>query len=253
MNILITGGNGRLGREVATFLLEQGHFVKSMGRKPIDFEVQNYSWALGMSPNPMALKNTDFILHLAWNRQDKSNNSFHLNLGGSMKVFEAADLAGIKVFNFSSISAANPISIYGRTKRLVEIENSKGVNLRIAKVECNRNFQLTMKSEKRYRGLILLPLPGNLRVHVISLDSFLKEIQKFINGEFSPGTYTLPSQSYEISDYFKKFYGVNSFTAPHSLFELLFKFSRVSRTRTGFLMYDRWISLKSSSMVGLKS
>jgi hypothetical protein len=243
LNILLTGATGQLGNAIADFLSNQGFSIRTMGRKQTKIDFDNYAWTLGMYPDPNAFLNIDYIIHLAWVTNERGNQSSHLNIGGSAKVFEAARLAGIKVINISSLSAVNPISIYGATKLSVEKMNSDGINLRIAKVEF-LNTSLEFGFFRRIiRSLIFVPIPPEVRVFVAEIDDVFVEILTILSSNFVPKTYSLPNEPYDLNNYLKKYYGLNSFLVPRKLLDVFFMLCKKSHTRLGELVHDRWISL----------
>lgn len=247
MNVLVTGATGQLGLKVTNFLLESGINVKTLGRKEFNNVTPNYSWSLGMSPNPEALMGIDCILHFAWNTTDRGVYDLHLNVGGSNKIIEAAVLSKIRLINFSSFSALNPISGYGLAKQAVEESNSLGLNLRIAKLEL-RSFKKAPKTlESFLKKFLYVPVPRDLAINVIEIDQFLNEISNYINQSTSLGTHTLPYESYRFSEYLKKYHGLKSFYFPKRIISLFFYCCKVTHTRRGKLLYDRWLSLVSTN------
>jgi hypothetical protein len=246
MDILLTGASGQLGRELTDFLLGTGNRITTLGRRAIDGEIRNYAWSLGMSPNPQAFTNVDCILHLAWSTIDRGDYDFHLNVGGSAKIVNVSKLSGIKLINFSSLSALNPSSSYGKAKELVERTNSNGVNLRIAKIEKVFIMKDVSFFNKLWREIIFIPIPIGLSIQVTEIDHMLEEIEKYIKGDWDPGVYTLSYESYGIGEYLKKYHGLRSFPIPKSVVGFFFSCCKFSRTRKGKILYDRWISMVST-------
>jgi nucleoside-diphosphate-sugar epimerase len=249
MNVLLTGGTGQLGLAVANFLLSQGFGVKTLGREPINELIQNYSWSLGMSPNPKALADIDCILHFAWITGDRKQSNAHLNIGGSEKIFEAASLAKIRVFNISSLSAANPVSIYGKSKLAVEKLNFHGINLRIAKVQTPLFTKENSKMKRAFNSFIILPVARDVKIYVTEINQMLDEILYFITTEYGAGTYELQYESYLMKDYLRKYFRLRSIQVPRILLELVFSCLKLTRLSKAQLLHDRWISLTSTDNV----
>ena len=246
MNVLVTGASGQLGRKITNGLRENGVGIITLGRKALDSETPNYSWSLGMSPNPQAFEGIGCVLHLAWSTSDRGNKDFHINVGGSSKIIEASILLGIKTINFSSLSALNPSSSYGKAKKIIEEINESGLNLRIAKFEESffvNDHQIVMKI---LRKLALIPIPSGLTTQVIEIDQLLREIVKYTKESSSPGIYTLPYETYEFGEYLRKYHGLRSFYVPKKLVGTFFAFCKFTRTPQGNLLYDRWVSLIST-------
>jgi dTDP-4-dehydrorhamnose reductase len=246
MKVLITGGSGKLGSELANHLSSQGICVSTLGRRSLSSQFRNYSWSLGMTPRPDAFLEVDCLVHLAWATKDRGLLDFHINVGGSRRLFEFAEIVGVKTINLSSLSTLNPNSMYGKAKESVEQSNSKGINLRVAKIEFPTEFEDFSSVEKVVRKLIALPVPKDLNVHVVEIGSVLEEITHYVKGDFKPGTYTFASEKYDLSQYLKKYHGLKSFPIPTYFIKSFFAFCKFSRTRKGRVLHDRWASLVST-------
>ena len=246
MKVLITGGSGNLGTELANHLSNQGIFVATLGRRVLNSKIPNYSWSLGMTPKPDAFVGVDCLVHLAWATKGRGLFDFHINVGGSRQLFEFAGMVGVKTINLSSLSTLNPNSMYGKAKESVERSNLNGVNLRIAKIENPTEFAGLSSVEKLVRRFIVLPVPSDLSVQVVEIDRVLEEITTYIKRDLNPGTYTVPSESYVFSHYLKKYYGLKSFPIPIGLINSFFAFCKFSRTEKGRVLHDRWASLVST-------
>jgi dTDP-4-dehydrorhamnose reductase len=246
MKVLITGGSGKLGSELANHLSSQGICVATLGRRSLSSEFRNYSWSLGMTPRPDAFFGVDCLVHLAWATNDRGLFDFHINVGGSRQLFEFAEIVGVKTINLSSLSTMNPNSMYGKAKESVEQSNLNGINLRVAKIEFPTEFVELSSIKKVARKLIVLPVPKDLSVHVVEIGRVLEEITYYIKGDFNPGTYTFASEKYDLSHYLKKYHGLKSFPIPMYLIKSFFTFCKFSRTRKGSVLHDRWASLLST-------
>jgi hypothetical protein len=246
VKVLITGGSGKLGSELVNHLSTQGISVVTLGRRVVNSKTQNYSWSLGMTPKPEAFVGVDCLVHLAWATKDRGLFDFHINTGGSERLFEFANIVGVKTINLSSLSTLNPISMYGRGKESVERSNLNGINLRIAKIEKPTEFAELSSVEKFMRRLIFIPVPTDLCVEVVEIGQVLEEITHYVKGDLEPGTYTVPSESYVLSDYLKKYHGLKSFPLPTCLFNGFFALCKFSRTQNGSVLHDRWASLVST-------
>jgi dTDP-4-dehydrorhamnose reductase len=246
MKVLLTGASGKLGKRIESHLLSSDISVSALGRVGPNSNVKKYSWALGMSINPAVLHDVDCILHLAWSTTDRGNHDYHLNVGGSSKIIEAAVMSGTKIINFSSFSAINPISKYGEAKKSVEEANPRGLNLRIAKVEYPFTFGQRGLKARVWQGLIRVPIPKDVRVPVIEIDELLDEIMQFINSDLKSGTYTLPYKEYGLDSYLLNYHGLRSFMVPKILVGKFFQFCSLTSTRQGKLFYDRWLSMVST-------
>jgi hypothetical protein len=246
MKVLITGASGKLGSELTNYMASKGIHVTTLGRRNLNSKFENFPWSLGMSPKPEAFIDVDCLIHLAWATSDRGSFDFHINVGGSRKLLELSNAMGVKIINVSSLSTLNPVSMYGKAKESVELSNSFGINLRVAKIE-NINFLENLSLlQNLIRKFIVIPVPGDLSVQVTELDKFLEEILGYVEGNQNPGVYTLPYKSYSLGDYLTRYYGLKSFCIPISLVNYFFTSCNYSRTQMGKFLHDRWISLCST-------
>jgi hypothetical protein len=246
MKVLLTGASGRLGNKLISYLSNNGIEVRTLGRHTANSEFENYSWSLGMSPNPQSFVGVDCIIHLAWSTKDRGNYDFHINVGGSSKIIESSILSKVKIINISSLSVLNPVSNYGKAKKSIEEINCGGINLRIAKLEEPFLINGTSLINRILRQFIFIPVPSGLSVQVTEIDQILEEIGNFVSEDFFPDSYTLKYETYKLDKYLKKYYGLRSFVVPKILVDVFFNCCNSSRTRTGRLLYDRWVSLVST-------
>lgn len=249
MKVLFTGASGRLGNKIVSYLSDNEIEVRTLGRNTTNSDFENYSWALGMSPNPQSLVGVDCIIHLAWSTTDRGDYDFHINVGGSSKIIESSVLSKVKIINISSLSVLNPISNYGKAKKSIEEINREGINLRIAKLEEPFLINSTNFINRILRQFIFIPIPRGLSVQVAEIDQILGEIGNFVREDSIPGIYTLPYESYKLDEYLKKYYGLRSYKVPKILIDIFFNCCNSSRTRIGHLLYDRWVSLVSTDQV----
>lgn len=146
MKALITGGNGFIGSHLIERLLNHGYQVKCLVRKtsnlrwirdlPIEFVIGDITDISSLLP---IVFDIDYIYHLSGVlRANKESDFFHVNHEGTKNLLEACRQKNpsIKRFIYVSTQAAagpgtdaiplteedfpNPISIYGKSKRLAE-------------------------------------------------------------------------------------------------------------------------------------
>lgn len=134
---LITGGAGFIGSNIAEKLVREGHFVRVLD----DFSTgkeENLDFSRGLSPDRFELmrgdirdreiclkacEGTDYVLHQAALRSVprslKEPESYNdVNIGGILKMLQAASLKKVKRFVFASSS-----SVYGDVDRFPERED----------------------------------------------------------------------------------------------------------------------------------
>ncbi len=78
MNVTITGATGFLGRRLGASLIQNGHRVWALGRKPLEGSVRFSKWNADAEPPEESLAQADAVIHLAgepvaqrWNAEVK--------------------------------------------------------------------------------------------------------------------------------------------------------------------------------------
>ncbi len=126
----ITGGGGRVGRSLATALLDKGYGVRALSHEK-DFV---YNMPVGVVPyvadlttNRKALdeacKDADIVFHLAAIVSEYKvpmSRLIEVNVDGTEKVLEACRRNGVKKFVFTST-----VDVYGNSRKDVLTENSR--------------------------------------------------------------------------------------------------------------------------------
>jgi len=135
-SVLITGGTGSLGREMATYLLNETKVrrVVIYSRDELkQHDLRNYfgndsrlRWFLGdvrdLDRLKRALHNVDYVIHAAALKQVDSGEYnpmefIKTNVLGSQNLIDAAIDAGVKkIVALSTDKASSPINLYGATK-----------------------------------------------------------------------------------------------------------------------------------------
>ncbi len=124
--IVVTGGNGGLGRELVQQLVAEGHAVRVMSRQPAPHASAPYEWAqadlrtgAGLAA---ALAGADTVIHAA---SSPSTQTQDVDVDGTQRLIEAARAAGVGHLLYVSIVGIERIPMaYYRSKlaaeRLVE-------------------------------------------------------------------------------------------------------------------------------------
>lgn len=126
MPILVIGGMGFLGSKVTTFLIEQGEEVIVMGRSPTLHRLRNVAnkvkivegdkTNIGQIIEMIKIHHVEKIIDASGELEAESErapyNASKLNILGTLNIFEAARIMGIKRVVWSS-----SIAIYGDKKR----------------------------------------------------------------------------------------------------------------------------------------
>ena len=120
--IIVTGGNGGLGRELVQQLVAQGHAVRVMSRQPGPSASTPYEWAqadlrtgAGLAA---ALAGADTVIHAA---SSPSAQTQDVDVDGTQRLIEAARTAGVGHLLYVSIVGIERIPMaYYRSKLAAE-------------------------------------------------------------------------------------------------------------------------------------
>jgi hypothetical protein len=168
MRIGITGANGRLGRGILNHL-RQHHEVTTFGRGDSE-----HFWTLGIIPPQSQLKDLDVFIHLAWSLRDRAGD-YHLNVGGTLLLAQAAEAAQIP-FLFVSSLAVTSNSAYGKSKAEAELAvlDCSGMVIRVGLVPELNRYELAKKTK--------LSVYPNFKhkIHVTSMEVLCQAIDKWI-------------------------------------------------------------------------
>jgi len=125
--IALTGGTGFLGGHVLDSLLEAGHKVKALTRRPLSARA-GVTWVDGSLTEPESLEQlcagTDALINSAGLTKALNRDGFFdINVKATKNVFDAAEKAGVKhVLHISSLAAREPrLSHYGASKAGTEL------------------------------------------------------------------------------------------------------------------------------------
>jgi len=127
--VLVTGGSGYIGTQVCVDLVAHGYNVVNIDHKKKDIEgVTQYPFDIDnhQTKGILQLVKPDVIIHLAAYHSvpesfDNPGAYYYNNVANTINLLNSAVEAGCKQFIFSSSSTVyNPVSPYGRSKRMVE-------------------------------------------------------------------------------------------------------------------------------------
>ncbi len=165
----MTGASGRIGRLLVEHL-SLTHEVITFGRSNSD-----YLWTLGIIPTESQLKDINLIIHLGWSLRDRSAD-FHLNVGGTLLLAQAAHKSKIPFLFISSVAAAST-SEYGKSKAEAEILvlDCLGTVVRIGLVPQSNRYE---ESRKRY--LTFYP-NFKFKIQTTSIGLLYKTIDEWIS------------------------------------------------------------------------
>lgn len=247
MRILISGAGGQIGSSLISDLLRDNFEIYTLGRTEIESTHKHFNWTLGMSPSSESLEGVDWIVHLAWDSSARESGNYHLNIGGTKLLLEAARLAKVPVVIVSSYSCFNPISGYGKTKLDIEELNQHGINLRVGKIV--NKYSVLNTSQKNFRFYPLIPSPKNVNVHVAFLDELLVYLRNLLKSIQAPQTIVFPSHTYSFKAYLREFYGLKSFEISNTIFDWSVRILEKTRIPLVKRVADQWKSVYSTSRV----
>jgi nucleoside-diphosphate-sugar epimerase len=124
LRIAVTGASGYVGSQLVTKLKSQGHYIVALGRKPTGIADIHIPFSLDENNEKISLQKIDTLIHCAYDFKPTDYASIHkINFSGTIKLFEQAQIDGVKNIIFISTTSAfdGTISNYGRVK--YEIEN----------------------------------------------------------------------------------------------------------------------------------
>ncbi len=129
--VLVTGGTGRLGRELVPACLRRGWTVRVMSRQPpqamgpgVERATADLSAAAGVNA---AVEGVDVVLHLA-SLPYRGRRTDAVDIEGTQRLLEAAARAGVRHFVYTSIVGVDTIPWpYFRKKLAAEERVRRGL------------------------------------------------------------------------------------------------------------------------------
>jgi UDP-glucose 4-epimerase len=119
MRILVTGGNGSLGREIVPALLARGHHVVALDKALEALQAHSHP-RLELVPGAVedavavgkATRGAEAIIHLAWSFSDDPQVLLEQDLRGHLLLLEAARTQAVRHFIYTSTAV-----VYGKPVR----------------------------------------------------------------------------------------------------------------------------------------
>ena len=110
MQVLVVGGTGTLGRQIARRALDQGHDVRCMVRTPRKASFLQ-EWGVELTRGDLlepasldyALDGVDAVIDAATSRPDDPRSIYQTDWDGKLNLLKACDRAGVKRFVFLSL------------------------------------------------------------------------------------------------------------------------------------------------------
>src|SRR3989339_571174 len=109
MNILITGGSGKIGKHLIPVLQKSGRFCYILSRKNKENEFFRQGDLLDIDSLIKSLNNIDAVIHLAAKTHtDNASEYFLINLEGTKNLIHACEQTKVNKFIFISSYTASP-------------------------------------------------------------------------------------------------------------------------------------------------
>lgn len=244
MNILLSGSSGKIGTELLQILRLKGHKVRLLERIPKAEDSYSIGWTLGLDPDPSVFENIEILIHLAWVTNSRNSESQHLNIGGSAKLFEMANIANVKVIFISSYAANHPTSIYGKTKLKVENYNTNGVNIRVPFIVELENSQRSL-DRSRNNFIKLTPSSKSIYVQILEKREACLAIEAALT--FEENLLTLDSRIISFTELLNTHLGIKTFEVKIAHIQMFMNVVKKLKSAQIKIIYDRWVSLITSS------
>ena len=215
-NVLITGGTGTIGREIARKLYQHDVTIFSRNEKnqvEMRQECPHYKYIVGdvrdYSEVLKACRDNDYVFHLAALKhidicEKEPQEAVKSNIIGTLNVVNACNSYGCRLINMSSDKAINPCSIYGKTKSIAEamVTQSGYVNIRSGNVLWSSGSVLPMWEEQ-------LKTTNQINITSERMTRFFihpQELALFIlSKKDESGTFTVPMKSFRLWDIANEF------------------------------------------------
>lgn len=173
--VLVTGGSGYLGLSIMGYLVNIGFRVRAIARSDRAREriEKVYGQTIEIVPGDMtdveslvtALRGVAGVVHLAARKADE-NDSYAVNVGGSINLAAACGFTGVRRFiNVSTLAANLPRrGVYGETKALADsILHRAGLDittLRLSLVYSEQPEGVFAQIVRMVRCLPIVPIIG---------------------------------------------------------------------------------------------
>lgn len=206
--IIITGASGYIGKELTSFLSNNGYFIYAFQRtNTIDNhpKIEYVNYILNSDDlNSHYFENSDYLIHTAY-QPLLSKKEEDVNFLGTKKLLEKCRKHNVKFIFMSTVSAQESVtSRYSKSKLKVEsiLNTEKDLILKIGLVIGNGGLFLRMFKFIKKSPIIPIFDSGKQQIQYICLSNITNLCLASITN-FIPGNYVIVSKS-SIST--KKFY-----------------------------------------------
>ncbi|MDK3257995.1 SDR family oxidoreductase [Blastococcus capsensis] len=165
MEVLVTGGTGRLGRVLVPQLRDAGHRVRQMSRRGAGPGGVRGDLATGRDLGP-ALAGAEVIVHAA---SDPRGNPWEVDVAGARRLVEAVDRSRLRHLVHVSIVGVDrvPLSYYRAKYASEQVLLASGLPLTVVRITQFHDFVDELLDTAR-RGR-LLPVPMGWRARPVDV------------------------------------------------------------------------------------
>ncbi len=196
LTVALTGATGFVGQAVLPLLLESGHNVRALTRRP-QADKTGVSWVQGALDDADALRElcagADVVLHIAGVVNAADWAGFQAgNVDGTAHILAASKAAGAGRFiHISSLSAREPeLSLYGRSKRAGEdiARHAEGIGCCIIRPPgVYGPGDAEMRDMYRSAAKGVLPMPPKGRVSLIHVQDLARLLALLVGNDALDG------------------------------------------------------------------
>lgn len=156
MKVTVIGGSGFLGLDISLYLAKKGHRVTVVDLnlpQEISFESKNLAFEkIDMSSDEVEkpLRDSDYIIHAAWDFTDDPMKSFKVNVLGTLNVLEKAIRYNIKhvIFLSSTVVYGRPLNVPIKEIDPLVVEESRAILHAITKLSVEKLLFFYFKERK---------------------------------------------------------------------------------------------------------
>ena len=178
MDVLVTGGTGRLGRRLVPQLESSGHRVRQMSRRGTGPGGVRGDLASGRDL-PVALRGAELVVHAA---SDPRGDPWQVDVAGTRRLVEAVDRARLRHLVYVSIVGVDRIPYgYYRAKFAAEqVLLASGLPVTLLRVTQFHDF-VDFLLETARRGPVL-PVPMGWRVQPVDVGEVAAHVAQVLDG-----------------------------------------------------------------------
>ena len=214
--VLISGGDGFLGSQLAEKFLSEGYEVRAFSRnvdkkkESLNPDIKWFDCLLPYKIDTSAFSDDlDIFIHCAFETYFKSRESaFNTNIKGTEKILELCKTNHVGYFVFvSSLSAhEHAESFYGRTKLLIEkmLDTGKDLVIRPGFIIGNGGIFKRLVSSIKKSPLIPLFYGGKQKIQTVWIEDLSPGIMTAIKKRLTGIIKIAEEEPVKISDYYRE-------------------------------------------------